>query len=259
MDSRWSSQALLMDENIDAQESVPQKEEEKKVPKKPEASTEIQQKAQKQWEKFLREKTEKGEKMTPEDRQRVLAAIKKGEGPTIISGGSGDGKFENFDADKYKNTPFEDVARRLKEAGLNNTVTQELLDDIQRTVNTVGGAGNESLSNDFVEEFGKVQQMQNPQQPGGRDQGAQKELTPEQQIAADVATSLRETETRRERNTTNPRSIQQVATIIIKDEGEDRWGKDGTFPLLDAENHINKANFKPKTYNFKLLTLNFKL
>lgn len=39
------------------------------------------------------------------------------------------------------------------------------------------------------------------------------------------------------------RSIQEVALRIIADEGEDRWGVDGVFPLIDKEDNINQANF----------------
>lgn len=240
MDSRWSSKALLMDENIEAQGNVPKKEEEKKTPIKPDALSEIQQKVQKEWEKFLREKAEKGEKITQEDQQRIINAIKKGEGPTVIGGGSGDGKFENFNADKYKNTPFEDIAKRLKQAGQNNAVTQELLDDIQRTVNTVGGLGNEDLSNDFVEDFGKVQQMQNPRQNSEPEMGEQDTSASRQR--SELEDKLANFGRRKEQSG-NPRSIQEVAQSIIYDEGRDRWGEGGAFPLLDADKNLNQANF----------------
>lgn len=225
----------IMDENIEVRSNVPQKEEEKKNPKKPDALPEIQQKVQKEWEKFLREKAEKGEKITPEDQQRIINAIKKGEGPTVIGGGSGDGKFENFNADKYKNTPLEETAKKLKEAGLNNTVTQELVDEIQREANNVAGAGDEDLANEFIQDFGRIAQEKNSLQNG--------EPETEEQRNARVNKELEQFTKRSKERTSNPRSIQQVALSIIRDEGEDRWGKDGTFPLLDSKNQLNQANF----------------
>lgn len=39
------------------------------------------------------------------------------------------------------------------------------------------------------------------------------------------------------------RSIQEVALRIIADEGADRWGEGGVFPLLNKEGGLNQANF----------------
>lgn len=222
-----------MDENVEVQGNVPKKEEEKKTPIKPEASIEIQQRAQKKWEEFLKKKAEKGEKITPEDRQLILAAIKKGEGPTIIGGGSGDGKFENFDADKYKDTELKKLAEMLKSAGSNNMASEEFVRGVASRAREIAGGGQETLADEFIRDMNAI--ITGTVTP---EQEINENSAPSRQMSAEEA----KVRSAKERSG-NPRSIQEVAQGIILDEGADRWGEGGAFPLLDAEEHLNQANF----------------
>lgn len=234
-----------MDENQEIQQPQVAKDgfgpgspdQEKDTPKSKNSTPEMQKKAQQAWQEYLRKKVQKGEAPSEQEMALIRKAVQRGELPISVGGGSGDGQFEHFDADKYKDTPLEDLARRLKQAGENNRVTQELRDEIQRRVNEIAGAGNEQLSNQFIGDVRKAMLEQNPSQA---EQGSSQngpETT--DQLAAD----LEEFRKRKKERTNNPRSIQQVAETIIRDEGKDRWGRDGTFPLLDSQNRLNQANF----------------
>lgn len=179
--------------------------------------TEGQKYAAKKWGKILKQKQERGRELTKEEKEIARKAIERGELP-LIAGGSGDGKLENFPSDKYKGTIFEDIANKVKRAGENNAVDGELLAEIKELRNQAAALGHEGLSNDFIRDFNVAQRGQENQTASIKDL-LQRRLD----LAAE----------KKERRSANPQSIQELAQVIINEEGDEVWGPDGIYPLLE--------------------------
>ncbi len=208
--------------------------------------SERQRKVEEAWQKVLKEKQARGEKVTQEDVEIARRASEKGEMPVNV-GGASDG-FEGFNAEKYKQTKFGQFAQELKVAGEKGEVTNELLQDIGNRARAAVVSGQDQFVYDqFAGEINEIvtrlaAQEQSNQERAGQEQSSQgdvKTRTIEELLQSRVNASLEKKEGR----SSNPRSIQEVALSIINDEGPDRWGPNGTYPLVEL---IYDENGEPK-------------
>ena len=83
-------------------------------------------------------------------------------------------------------------------------------------------------------------QASSAEEAGQGQQGTSRIATLEELLQQRIDVSLE----KKEQRSSNPRSIQEVALSIINDEGGDRWGPKGTFPLLEEVLDENKQPVK---------------
>lgn len=302
-----------MDENGEVKKPEEQQVEGEKK-QQPVITSEQKERADKAWDVEFKKREAKGEKITDEERAARRQQVERGRGP--IGGGSSDGNFENFDAEKFKDTPLYDLGKELKEAGKNSQVTQETINRMRKTADDLLGVAkiDDDRHHQFINEINKhenairtgipvvpdkkeeapkisltdkykdkpgllnlARDVENRLVTGGINPRSQEEImqnlryllereeiTPEEagefvedfRVAAGIEPP---TDNRKERiSRNNITSIQDVAKIIITDEGEDRWGPVGgvdvgatseaPYPLLEKTGvegklRINKANF----------------
>ena len=290
-----------MDENGEIKKDEGQQVESKAAPKP--VSSEQVERARKAWEERNKKDELEGKRMTDEKREAQRQWAERGIMPPA---GGADPRFENFDAEKYKeNESLYELAKELKAYDF---VNEERLAEVRERLEHLTGLGgvSEDLSYKFTADINKyangtgevtppsadtninkdgvsftekykdrpkiqeiVKQLEQLKALGRLNQQAiQRQIQPltalmeSGELTPDEATqfikemeefaNLRPPEERISRN--NVRSIQEVAKIIIQDEGEDRWGNingepsDAPFPLLEKipgkeELRINKANF----------------
>lgn len=265
-----------MDENLEVNipnNDAPKKDvEEKEELQIEEKLTEVQAKAKKGWEDFFKKRKEAGVAVTDQQKKIALEAIKKGHSPEHeirIAGGAGDDRFSNFDVEAFKDTQIEPLARELREAAERGEITQDFIDQLsQRARQGLMSEASEKASKEFIEKINRIiaqdtatAQNQDQQEAEANEQDAQDERVISEQVVAGangqelsidelldqrVEKSLQKKEAR----SSNPRSIQEVALSIINDEGRDRWGPNGTFPLLEQaiDPATNEPLFKEKKY-----------
>lgn len=251
----------LMEENGEISKSqetpvITEEDESEELLKDAERHAVRQKLAARIWKKYFDAKKSKGEKVSQEELDYARKAIEKGRPP--IQGGSGDGYFEKLNAEAYRGTSVADVARRLKEAGLNGEVTNELLQSLvaearEKAISSV----DQDQCNNFVREVEGIAQRKIIDEQAEQSQEEDGNLTEAQKRARNVAQEPVRTRTieellqsrvnasleKKEGRSSNPRSIQEVALSIINDEGPDRWGPNGTYPLVEL---IYDENGEPK-------------
>lgn len=166
-----------------------------------------------------------------EDINRFVEANRQASGQrTLDVGGEAETEkknhFVDFDIDKFKGTNVEQDAVRIRSAAMAGASPEEIkkiMQDIGESWLDENGSAKPEYPYDLTQKF--------------RDEYSVREKQDE------VQKSLETFEQARSRESQTPKSIQQVAMQIILAEGEDRWGKQGRFPLLDKENRIRKDNF----------------
>lgn len=190
-------------------------------------------KAEQQELREILEKVEKeGERSLSEKQRKLLIELR-----AAATGGGAGGGFQDFPSEEFKNTDLRDVAEEL----VNTKVTPERLQEIGEMVRdrALLGTVSEEVARNFIEKVNEIGRAQAESQSLLEDEN----LTPEERTRRMRAKLDADAERRRERMST-PTSIQEVAINIIKDEGEDRWGDDGEYPLINKEDgSINRRNF----------------
>jgi len=125
------------------------KEEEKKRALRRRVSDEDKRKIQEQYEEQNRRRRARGEEIDEKELEEQKKAIESGR--PLIAGGAGDGLFEFFDIAKFEgNDVLKELAIRLRDAGLENKVTDQSLEDIRREVYAKIGIGS------ITEDEGKI-------------------------------------------------------------------------------------------------------
>lgn len=92
------------------------------------------------WEKVVKQRIAMGKKFTAEDEADIKQKIAKGEFPTI-SGGSIDGAFDGFDAEKYKgNKVLYELAQELRALDKNDPRLEEVIKSVEGRLNQFIGS-----------------------------------------------------------------------------------------------------------------------
>ncbi len=155
-----------MDENNEPKEqpAAGEKQASEKKPL-PVVPAEKKEAARKAWDADNQKREKNGEKISEEERKAQQEFIEKGRGP--IGGGSSDNYFEHFPEDKYKETPLYEIAKKLKEQGQNNEVTEESLQEVKKTVDDLAGLGtiNDDQHRRFLADINKIAVAKNNNLP----------------------------------------------------------------------------------------------
>jgi hypothetical protein len=217
------------------------------------------EKARRAWEEENKKREAKGEKITDAQKRVVQNLIERGIAPQ--AGQKGDGYFEHINAKKYEGTALEEIAYELKQLGKLNKVTNESTQDIVRQLDKIKNSAGvpPEKYDELVKEIREIGVAMNTGQPyipseggSGGGSGNNNETTAggEEDGGDDEGLSSRQKWLKRQEQfaskkerTSVPQSIQQVIYTIIADEGEDRWGENGAFPLVNEKGEINQSNF----------------
>ncbi len=117
-----------------ASEGGSRDDDKKKISKKRAITPEDKKRIKEQYEEQNRRKRAQGEDITEKELEEQREFIEKG--IPIISGGSEDGNFSNFDPTRFEsNSSLEELARKVQAAGLQSKVDSSLLENIRAELN----------------------------------------------------------------------------------------------------------------------------
>lgn len=242
---------ITMDENLPEIQSTPsekettQEEKDRKTLQGQErkaALTRAQENVKKRIDEYNKKREDRGEKITDDEREQQRRIIERGVFP--VGGAAGDPYFENFNSEGFRGSSIAPFAQELREAGEQGAVTQEFLEDLVRRANSALISDTDELAaRRFIEDINaRIQRRAAGEPPveAGQDQAG----VPDGQAGPERGRPLRSIEDilrerieaaadKKEQKSSNPRSLQEVALTIINDEGLDKWGPNGTYPLVE--------------------------